>query len=33
MIKGGGGHKLGKEEDYVGQAFQPDKPALSGWKA
>ena len=24
---------LGKEEDHVGQAFQPDKPAPSGWKA
>jgi hypothetical protein len=23
----------GKEEDHVGQAFQPDKPAPSGWKA
>ncbi len=22
-----------KEEDHVGQAFQPDKPAPSGWKA
>ena len=33
QVVGGRQYYLGKEDDHVGQAFQPDRLIPSGWKA